>query len=186
MKRPTLTKKQRALQKEVSDLLKALRVTPDLTGVVPTLRTDYLTWAKRELIIIAVLSQYLLMDEHLSNEMCREFFPRRTYMELWRTKRFRAFSHHILDRLPLLPKLEFVCARIRLPKKFYQDIRALNALRNALAHSFFPENRRVKPKWKGVDIFSFAGVIQFKDDMSDISAFFFTRFNRQWRHRQRT
>ena len=145
MKRLTLTRKQRALQKEISDLLKWLQVTPDLTELDTDVRTSRLTWAKRELITTAVLRQYLLMDEHLNNELCREFFPRRTYAELWRTKRFRAFSNCILDRLSLLPKLEFVCARIRLPKKFYKDIRDLNALRNALAHSFFPENRRVSP-----------------------------------------
>ena len=184
MKRLTLTRKQRALQKEISDLVKWLQVTPDLTELDTDDRTSRLTWAKRELITTAVLRQYLLMDEHLNNELCREFFQRRTYAELWRTKRFRAFSNCILDRLSLLPKLEFVCARIRLPKKFYKDIRDLNALRNALAHSFFPENRRVKPKWKGVDIFSFAGASQFISDTSDVSAFFFARFHRQGRHRR--
>ena len=185
MKGPTLTKKQRALQKEVTALLQWLRLTMDLTGVDATLRTDYLTWAKRELITTAVLRQYLLIDEHLNNEMCREFFPRRTFAELWRTKRFRDFNNYILDRLSLLPKLEFVRARIHLPGRFYKDIVALNALRNAVAHSFFPENRRVKPKWKGVDIFSFAGVGQFLNDTSDVSDFFFARLFRQQRHRWR-
>src|SRR5947209_2260873 len=90
MKRLTLTKKQRALQKEISHLLKWLRVTPDLTELDAADRTSHLTWAKRELITGAILRQYLLTDEHLNNEMCREFFPRRTYVELWRTKRFRA------------------------------------------------------------------------------------------------
>jgi hypothetical protein len=41
-----------------------------------------------------------------------------------------------------------------LPTKIYKDLVALNELRNGLAHSFFPENRRVKPGWKGADIFS--------------------------------
>jgi hypothetical protein len=182
MKRLRLTNKQRALQKEVSALLKWLRVTTDLTRVKAADRTNYLTWAKRELIITAVLRQYLLIDEHLNNEICWDFFPRRTYAELWRTKRFRAFSNHILDRLALLPKLEFVRVRIRLSNRFYNDIRDLNALRNALAHSFFPENRRVKPKWRGVDIFSFAGVGQFINDTSAASAFFFARLRRQRRY----
>jgi len=179
MKPLRLTKKQRTLQKEVSALLEFLRVIPDLTTVKPARRTECLTWAKRELITSAVLRQYLLMDEHLNNEICWQFFPRRTYRELWRTKRFRAFSNYILDRLSLLPKLDFVRARIHLPERFYKDIRDLNALRNALAHSFFPENRRSKPKWKGVDIFSFAGIGQFIKDTSDASTFFFARLRRQ-------
>src|SRR5262249_20457201 len=184
MKRVTLTKKQRALQEEVFHLLKWLRIAPDLTEIDPALRTDCLTWAKRELIISAVLGQYLLMDEHLNNEMCREFFPRRTYSALWRTERFRAFNYYILERLFLVQKVQFVRTCIRLPRKIYKDILALNDLRNALAHSFFPENRRVKPEWKGTDIFSFAGVSQFVEDMTHASAFFFARYHKD--HEART
>ncbi len=77
-----------------------------------------------------------------------------------------------------MQKVEFVRSCIRLPKKIYKDILALNDLRNAVAHSFFPENRRVKPKWKGTDIFSSAGISQFIYDMANISAFFFPRFDR--------
>ncbi len=178
MKRLTLTKKQRALQKEISDLLKWLQLTPDLTELDAADRTSRLTWGKRELITSAILGQYLLTDEHLNNEMCREFFPRRTYAKLWRTKRFRAFNYYILERLYLVQKVEFVRSCSRLPKKIYKDILALNDLRNAVAHSFFPENRRVKPKWKGTDIFSSAGISQFIYDMANISAFFFPRFDR--------
>ncbi len=178
MKRLTLTKKQRALQEEISDLLRWLQVPPDLTKLDPADRTSRLTWAKRKLITIAVLGEYLLTDEHFNNEMCREFFPRRTYGELWRTKRFRAFNYYILERLYLVQKVEFVRSCIRLPKKIHKDILALNDLRNAVAHSFFPENRRVKPKWKDNDIFSSAGTSQFASDMANISAFFFPRFDR--------
>src|SRR5690242_5640351 len=97
-----LTTRQRALQKEVSDLLKFLHFTTDLTGVPGRLRMSRLTLTKRELIVSAILARYLLIDEHLSNEMCWAFFPRRTYPALWKTKRFRAFNHYVLDRLSLL------------------------------------------------------------------------------------
>jgi hypothetical protein len=142
-------------------------------------------WAKRNLIISAILREYLLMDEHLNNEMCSEFFPRRTYAALWKTKRFRAFNHNILDRLPVLQKLEFVRARISLPNEFYERIRALNSLRNAVAHSFFPENRKVKPRWKGCDIFVLEGYTQFFNDIFEVSQFFYARLHRQERDRRR-
>ena len=173
------------LQQEVFDLLKYLEYTTDLTVVDSSLRTSRLIWAKRQLITSAVLRQYLLMDEHLSNEMCWQFFPQRTSIALWKTKRFRAFNQYILDRLPLLQKLEFVRWRIRLPNEFYDRIRALNSLRNAVAHSFFPENRRSRPKWKGADIFHLAGYGQFFRDISEVSQFFFARFQRQVRHSRR-
>jgi len=174
-----MTKKQRKLQKEVADLLVLLRLVPDVAPVDPDLRTVHLELAKRKLITGAVLGEYLLVDEHLSNEMCREFFPDRSYTKLWRTKRFQAFNYHILERLYLVQKVEFVRARIRLPKEIYKDILALNDLRNALAHSFFPENRRVKPRWKGVDIFSEEAFEEFWNDMARVSDFFVRRITQR-------
>lgn len=135
--------------------------------------------AKRGLVISGVLGRYLLMDELLNDVICREFFPReRPYPELWRTKKFKAFNYYVLERIYLVQKAEFVRNRIRMPKKVYKDLMALNDLRNAIAHSFFPENRRVKPGWKGSDIFSRSGFEQFWDDMSEISNFFFNRIYR--------
>ena len=53
------------------------------------------------------------------------------------------------------------------------DIERLNALRNGIAHAFFPENlRSSKPSWKGKDIFSLEGVAQFMEDLSDLQDFF--------------
>lgn len=130
-------------------------------------------------MISGVLGRYLLMDELLNDVICREFFPReRPYPELWRTKKFKAFNYYVLERIYLVQKAEFVRNRIRMPKKVYKDLMALNDLRNAIAHSFFPENRRVKPGWKGSDIFSRSGFEQFWDDMSEISNFFFNRIYR--------
>jgi hypothetical protein len=141
-----ITKRQRTLQKEVADLLMSLRLTTDLSSVEPEFRTTHLELAKRDLTTSAVLGKYLLMDEHLNDQICRQFFPNRPYPALWRTKRFRAFNYFVLERLYLVQKVEFVRSCIRLPKKVYKDILALNDLRNALAHSFFPENRRMKPR----------------------------------------
>ena len=62
-------------------------------------------------------------------------------------------------------------------KKVYKNLMALE-MRNALAHSFFPENRRIKPSWKGADIFSKTGFDQFWDDMSGLSDFFMKRMAR--------
>src|ERR1044072_2728351 len=180
-----LTTKQRALQEEVSKLLKFLRFTTDLTGVDSTVRTSRLTLTKRELVGAAVLQHYLLIDEHLNNEMCWEFFRKRTYPKLWKTTGFRAFNNHILDRLTLLNKLAFVRTRIRISNAFCERIEKLNSLRNAVAHSFFPENRKTKPKWRGADIFTINGYSEFFHDMHEVSQFFFKLLHRQDRERQR-
>jgi hypothetical protein len=62
-----------------------------------------------------------------------------------------------------------------MPPAVYKNLLALNDLRNALAHSFFPENRRVKPQWKSMDIFSIKGFEQFINDISDTTDFFIHR-----------
>ena len=174
-----LTRKQSELTQEVNHLLELLKLSPDVSEVEPELRTTHLELAKRGLVISGVLGRYLFTDELLNDVICREFFPRdRPYPELWRTKKFKAFNYYVLERIYLVQKAELVRNRIRMPKKVYKDLLALNDLRNALAHSFFPENRRVKPSWKGSDIFSLSGFEQFWHDMSEISDFFFNRIYR--------
>ena len=57
---------------------------------------------------------------------------------MWRTKKFRIFVHHILDEVYLLPKLKIAGQIGEVPKEVRESIERVNALRNALAHSFFP------------------------------------------------
>jgi hypothetical protein len=180
-----LTRKQSQLTGEVNLLLDLLNLSPDVSKVDPELRTTHLELAKRGLVISGVLGRYLLMDELLNDLFCRQFFPReRAYPDLWRTKKFKAFNYYVLERIYLVQKAEFVRNRIRMPNKVYKDLLALNDLRNALAHSFFPENRRVKPGWKGSDIFSPSGFEQFWQDMSEVSDFFFNHIRRGNRSRK--
>jgi len=92
---------------------------------------------------------------------------------LWKTKKFSTFNHYILEVLSVPEKLRLVKAVTKVPKRVAADIEALNALRNGLAHAFFPENlRSSKPIWKGKDIFSAEGLTLFIEDMSKISGFF--------------
>jgi len=68
-----------------------------------------------------------------------------------------------------MPKLRFVKAISGIPKGIAADIERLNALRNAVAHSFFPENlKRQKPMWKGKAVFTREGFASFEDDIAEI------------------
>lgn len=79
-----------------------------------------------------------------------------------------------MEVLTIPEKLRLVKAITKVPKKIAADIEALNALRNGLAHAFFPENlRSSKPIYKGKNIFSSAGLTLFIEDMYKISTFFF-------------
>ena len=117
---------------------------------------------------------YTLIDEFLANRICRFFFGRKhSFPQLWRTRRFQLFNHHIIEQLSLLEKHRLVKAINPLPKGISRDIETLNNLRNGLAHSFFPENlRSAKPIWKGKDIFTIEGITLLDADMQAIFQYF--------------
>jgi hypothetical protein len=175
------TKKQKALIAEINHLTSALRLdcsqimTDDDSGG----RTTCLELAKNQLIRSEVILKYVLMDEFLSAIICWYYFgKRRGFPQLWKTKRFKLFNHFILERLYLLQKLDLVQNIHKIPKWVNSELAALNDLRNGISHSFFPENRRKRPEWKGQSIFTKDGFDQFLEDMYKLSNFFYESF---WR-----
>ncbi len=171
----SLTSYQRKLVEELSE-------TADLLGLdfqnikeyEREARTPHLERIKRHLIIGEVVRQYTLVDEFLNMRVCDYFFGRkRSYIRLWKTKRFRLFNHHVIEELSLMAKLRFVKSISKVPKTVAGDIEKLNALRNGLAHAFFPENlKRSKPEWKRGNIFTVDGLRTFVDDMSKTNDYF--------------
>lgn len=170
-----LTQKQRDLLRDLHSLAELFGL--DYTNIQeyePEARTPFLEVMKRKLVLAQVVTWYTLVDEYLNNEICRYYFGRkRTFPQLWKTKRFRLFNHHVLEDLYPLQKLRLVKAFRSIPKTISRDIDSLNNLRNGLAHAFFPENlRKSKPTWKGKDIYSLDGAKSFNDDMRRLSDFF--------------
>jgi hypothetical protein len=179
--RTKLTGKQRQLVGELRQLLSILVLDPDAIIADEDVegRTPRLELAKDQIIRSAVILKYVLMEEFLSAVICWHYFgKRRSFPHLWKTKRFRSFNHFVLERLYLLQKLELVKSIHDIPRPIGADLAALNDLRNGIAHSFFPQNRRRKPEWKGQSIFKEAGFERFLEDMGDLSDFFVERF---WR-----
>ena len=181
MPKPRLTAKQRTLIAEVKGLMSSLYLDPDELATLadPSERTTRLELAKRQIIISAIVLAYVLMDEFLTVVMCWHFFgKKRAFPELWKTERFQVFNYQLMEKMYLVQKLDFVKAVHDIPKPLASDLMALNDLRNAVAHSFFPENRRRKAKWKDKNVFEKEGFAQFQGDMIKLKAFFFGRF---WR-----
>jgi hypothetical protein len=176
MPTPKLTKKQRLLLKQLKDLM--YRVRLDITDLAsesnPEMRTVYLEAAKNKIIRSEVIMRYVLMDEFLTDIICHYYFgKKRSFPRLWRTKRFRSFNYFIVEKLYILQKLDLAKTILDIPKWVASDVAALNDLRNGIAHSFFPENRRRKPEWKGQSVFTDEGFDQFLVDMEKLANFFF-------------
>lgn len=176
-----LTRKQRELVEELRHLTSILGLNPDeiVAEADPKARTTSLELAKDQIIRSAVILKYVLMDEFLSGVICWHYFGnKRSFPQLWKTKRFKSFNYFILEKLYLLQKLDLVRSIHDIPKWVTADLAALNELRNGIAHSFFPQNRRRKPEWKGQSVFTRSGCDRFLEDMQKLSDFFFKRF---WR-----
>lgn len=181
MKNVILTQKQKKLIEELDILFDLFALDyHKIDKYERNARTSHLKLAKDKIIRGQIILSYTMIDEYLSNEISIYFFgKKRTFQELWKTKKFQNFNHFVIQELTLLQKLRFIKAIVNIPKKIVSDINKLNVLRNGVAHSLFPENRRVyKPIWKGKDIFTLDGIKLFDEDVHNIYEFFYKRMIR--------
>jgi hypothetical protein len=176
-----LTTKQRLLKREIEDISSLLNLDHwDILNCPRSARSVRLQLIVRSIVNQEVIWQYALIDEYLSNIVCNYFFRRRknevSYRRLWKEDRFRIFNHFIIDEIYLLQKLRLVRAIEEVPAKHRDSIEAINALRNAITHSFFPENRRQYAKNKSViyageDIYAKKGIEKLVNNVESVIAY---------------
>lgn len=174
--RDPLTRYQRALVRELEEIASLLKLDyQDIKTYKRDARATLLELMKRKFVISEVVTRYTLVDEYLNGRICHYFFGRkRSFIRLWKTKRFKFFNYHVIEELSLMAKLRFVKSISKVPKAVAADIERVNALRNGLAHAFFPENlKKSRPEWKGKNIFTVEGLRAFMDDMSKVGDYFF-------------
>jgi hypothetical protein len=172
-----LSRRQRALRREIEEIVDLLRLDfRDLSEIESRWRTPYLERIKDHLIRSAVVLDYARIDIYLDSVICPYFFDvSRGYIRLWRTsKKFRNFNYFILEKLYVSQKLDLAKAIYRgIPKDIENAIRKINDLRNGLAHSFFPENRRVRlPLFEGKSIYSTDGFKRYLNEMRNVTNYF--------------
>jgi len=142
-------------------------------------RTVRLHLMRDQFVRSVVIRDYTWIDEALGSAVCQYFFgeQKRNFIQLWRTQRFRRFNYYILETMSLLEKLRLVHAIREVPKAIRLDIEAVNALRNGLAHAFFPQNLRTsRPVWKGQSLFSLAGLQRYESDVRVVTGYLARRF----------
>ena len=170
-----LTTKQRRLVNEMNRISQLLHIDFwNAETVDPNGRTAWLEMVKRQMVLAEVVRAYTVIDEYLNVAMCHYYFgKRKSFIRLWKTKRFKIFNYHIIEEMYPIQKLRLVKAIRPIPGAISQDIERLNALRNGLAHAFFPENlSKTRPEWKGKGIFTLDGMTRFRDDMRVIYEYF--------------
>ncbi len=174
-KNSKLTKAQKHLLAEVADIAELCVLDYDNILDYPAEdRTVRLELMVRQFVVSKVVWEYTYVDELLASVICHFFFgKKKSFPALWKTKKFTIFNHYIVEVLSLTEKLRLVKSIQKLPKAVAADIETLNALRNGLAHAYFPENlRSYKPVYKGIDIYSRDGLRRFVGDMRKVTRFF--------------
>lgn len=179
-----LTPKQRRLQTEIEEI--SAFVNMDHYNILQYSRenrTTYLELMRRQLILSEIITKYTFIDEMLSLLICHYFFPKPRaayFQKLWRTKKFQIFSHHVLDDTYLLNKMELVNAIDPILSPVNSAINRINDVRNAVAHSFFPENRRRYKEikavmYRGNDIYTKQGLEKFVEDFEEANQYLWKR-----------
>lgn len=172
---PDLTSHQKRLLRDLEEVAALTRLDyTDIQEYDLEERTVRLKFMKNQLVRSQVVMDYTFVDEMLGSAICQYFFgKKKSFIRLWKTKKFRNFNYYVVEVLSLTEKLRLVKAISKVPKNVSGNIEALNALRNGLAHAFFPENlRSAKPIYKGKDIFTVDGLRTFIADMGKVSDFF--------------
>jgi hypothetical protein len=173
--KPKLTPKQRRLIDEITEIAEAVRMDHwNILDYKDEARTSILEVMRQKFIRGEIIMAYTLIDEFLSVIISNYYFRRNektnsTFRRLWSTKKFRLFVHYFLDEAYLLNKMRMVHEIKALPSDVRNALERINALRNAIAHSFFPENRRQYKAQKMVtyqstNIFSKDGIRKFLQD----------------------
>lgn len=167
-----LTKAQRRTVDEIEKVLRLggcdWRVVEKLYE--PSARLGQLQRMKLSFIRMKVIGDYIFADELLSVVIVAHFFPVENFPKRFKDKKMRTFMHFVMEELFMVRKLALVKEIRRFDREMAKMITGLNALRNAMAHSFVPQMKRDYRKTKSVtwnekDLFTTDGLVQFDHDM---------------------
>jgi hypothetical protein len=184
-----LTPEQLSLRKDIEDIASIVKMDHwNILNYRPSRRrTIILKQTKDKLIRGHVTFMYTLVDQLLTVAIWSYYEPRwvdRTFPQLWQMKQFRTFNHYLMEETFLLKKLSLVDAIRKVPKRVSSAISRINDVRNALAHTLFPEERRRYLAHKKVmygkkgdqaDIYSKGGIEKFTQDCKLVQAYLFRR-----------
>ena len=169
-----LTKKQKRLQKEIDEIASVVGMDHwNISQYEAAARTPVLKSILNNLIRGEIITEYTLVDELLTAIINNYYFRQKlttgANRNLWRQKHFRILNQFILDDAYIVTKVRAVNEIAEIPANIRDFFDRLNSLRNAVAHSFFPENRRQynrakKVIYRGTDIFTLQGIRAFEAD----------------------
>lgn len=128
-----------------------------------------------------IISDHAFIDELLGSIICKCFFdPAKSFIKLWRTKKFKMFNYFVLEKMGFRQKVDLVENLANIRSDVTSKLNRLNTLRNAYAHAFFPENLRGKKRhlYNGKSMSSREGIDEYIQDRDDVVKYLFKKVHR--------
>lgn len=175
-----LTRAQRRVANEIEEVLRIggydWRVVEELYE--PDARLAQLQRIKEGFIRAKIIEDYVFADELLSVVILSYYFPPQRFSKRYRNKKMTTFIHFVMEEMFLLRKLALVKDIRDFDKGVAAKLATLNALRNAMAHSFVPKQKRdfrktKKVTYRGQDIYATACFEAYDADMCDMHDYLF-------------
>jgi hypothetical protein len=108
----------------------------------PAERRAQLNRIKLDFIRMKVIGDYVFADELLAVIIMSYFFPAKDFPKRLKNKKMLTFVHFVMEELFMVRKLALVREIRTFDRGMADKLQRLNALRNAMAHSFVPEMKR--------------------------------------------
>jgi hypothetical protein len=164
-----LTAYQRRLRNDIGYVSYIGKMDPDDLPAETDWHTTHLEHVRDKMVRGEVLSQYILIDQWLTIVISMYYFKKAG----GRQKKLKLFRQHIMDEMHVLQKMRLVHAIAPLPATVRQNIERINAVRNSVSHSLFPEDRRQytqhrKVMYRDTHLFGMKGMEQFARDVSEV------------------
>jgi len=169
----SLTKSQKNLITEIDQIVESAGLDyKNVENLENEARIAILRNIKDQVVRSTIIMDYVLIDEHLCQIIINYYFgSNSSSIKLWRTKKFKLFNYYILEKLYLVNKLDHAKEIINFPSGIISKIKKINDLRNALAHSFFPENRRVTVSYENKSVYNLDGFKKYQNDVDEVMKF---------------
>lgn len=167
----SLTKKQSRILNEINEIKKELGIEFNENNFNSNdEKTAVLESIKDQLIRSEVVTNYTLIDELLGYALAKYFLKKKVNYRRGRGKKFNEF---ILEQLFLVPKIEFVKEKYKIPEDILETLFELNKIRNSVTHSFFPQDRRKqRPLFKKKNIYTLEGFLFFSKETNKATDYF--------------
>jgi hypothetical protein len=170
-RKASLTRSQKRKLAELKEFESLCRLDfRNIAEYGPGARTPILDNMRKQFVTSQIVFWYTYADELLNWLLRDHFLGRGKYRRRLRRRKLNRTFDLTLEELYLMQKLR-LARQIwpRMPKRVRKTVENLNSIRNAVAHTFFPESSsKSKPIFHGKSVFTLEGINELQQDVQSM------------------